>query len=780
MRSSAGYDPDHQAWLLWLLGLALVGYLIALALSIDVNAAMDLWLPILIQWLPAAVCWVAVYRSRRRSWEVLFSAAAVTAFASGNSYYYLALPVTGSAPPFPSPADVGYLSFTPLILIALTVAVRRRLPGLGWSVWLDSVLGSLAAASVLAGVLSPVLLTAEAGSWSLATVVSLAYPLADMAMVAAVIGIITLQDLRVGRQWMPLIAALVIFTGTDVIYALQVAAGTYQPGTLLDGGWDVGLALVAVWVHGWARAGIGAPRPAPVPVTSAPLAVPSVAMATGLCMLVVGTQTHVTTLAVVLAGGTLLGAAVRTQVVFRQLVQMADLRRQARVDELTGLPNRRALYTDASTRLAARGRQQQALLLLDLDKFKEVNDSLGHHAGDQLLVEVGRRLREQLRDGDLLARLGGDEFAVLVDNADHELAGAVAVKLRQALVEPFALEGVSLRTDVSIGIALSPEHGAGLSLLLRRADVAMYKAKTARSGHHIYVGKDDTHGDARLRTLEELHTALATGDQVVLHYQPKIDLATGDVRGVEALVRWDHPTRGLLYPAAFLYLVEEGGLMRSLTQVVLEKALDQAVTWRSNGTPLTIAVNVSASSLVDADLPENIAALLTARGLPPTALQLEITEEFLMADRDRARGILTRLRDQGIQIAVDDFGTGYSSLAYLRELPVDELKLDRSFIFPMADDARAAALVASTIALAHSLGLRMVAEGVEDHVAYTELARHGCDQAQGFYMSRPVPAAELDHWLTARSSLGIPSQATHSGGEPGSGTSRSPTTRPRG
>jgi diguanylate cyclase (GGDEF)-like protein len=436
------------------------------------------------------------------------------------------------------------------------------------------------------------------------------------------------------------------------------------------------------------------------------------------------------------------------------LVQLAD------TDPLTGLPNRRALTAEVLARLADQGRHR-ALLLLDLDKFKEVNDSLGHHVGDQLLVQVGTRLSEHLRTGDLLARLGGDEFAVLLDDADHDEATDVAVKLCAALAEPFTLDGVVLHSSVSVGISLFPDAGPDLSTLLRKADIAMYKAKTSGNGHHVYSDTDHTDYGTRLQTVEELRTALSTG-QFVMHYQPKIDLDTGDVRAVEALVRWNHPTRGLLYPDAFLALVEEFGLMPSLTRVVLALALDQAEAWHAQGQRLTVAVNLSASSLVDSDLPRQVASMLAARDVSPDALQLEITEEFLMADRDRARAILTQLRDGGVQISVDDYGTGYSSLSYLRDLPVDELKLDRSFVFPMADDARAAALVASTIALAHSLGLRMVAEGVETEVAYTELARLGCDQAQGYFMSRPVPAAELDHWLSNRPDVNQPTDVPSS------------------
>ena len=432
-------------------------------------------------------------------------------------------------------------------------------------------------------------------------------------------------------------------------------------------------------------------------------------------------------------------------------------------DSLTGLTNRRGLYTDGQARLAKTPGRRRALLLLDLDKFKEVNDSLGHHAGDQLLVEVGARLRGQLRSGDLLARLGGDEFAVLLEDAGGEEAASVAEILRATLVEPFttlagssAVGRVTLHTTVSIGIARFPDDGPDLSALLRKADIAMYKAKISGDGHHVYSGSDNADGATRLRTVDELQAAI-TSDQFVLHYQPKIDLDTGDVHAVEALVRWDHPTRGLLYPEAFLNLVEVSGLMRAMTRLVLEMALDQAALWQGQGRHLTIAVNLSASSLVDGGLPDEVFAMLAARGVGPSALQLEITEEFLMADRERARNILTRLRDGGVQISIDDYGTGYSSLSYLRELPIDELKLDQSFVLPMADDARAAALVASTIALAHSLGLRMVAEGVETDVAYAELKRLGCDQAQGYFMSRPVPAGELDHWLRNRRAVnGVP------------------------
>jgi diguanylate cyclase (GGDEF)-like protein len=729
-------------WLIWTMFALVAAYTVGLLLRGDgADPLVDLGLGVLTQWVPAAVFWIATVRTRFHRADVLFAALAVTFNAAADTYYVWSMDAGGDLP-FPSPADIGYLLFYPLMLAAVVALIRSQIRGLVWSVLLDSAVGALGAAAILAALLGPVLASAVTEPEALATAVAVAYPIFDLLLVAAIAGIASSPGLTMGPRWVLLVGGLLCFAAADIVYALLEVSGTYSVGDPLDAAWAVGLALMAVWVDAAGRPRTGRPV---ADTTTPALFVPAVAVAAGLGVLILGTQIAQPPAAVILASLTVSLAAI--PLVFRQRL----LRRQSRTDDLTGLPNRRALYADAPALLhIGSGRQRpSALLLLDLDRFKEVNDSLGHDVGDQLLVQVSTRLRAALPREALLARLGGDEFAILLGRAGVTEATTLASGLGEALLTPFALEGLAVETRASIGIALFPDQGHDLSNLMRRADMAMYKAKSTRSGSHVYQSEDDSHGDIRLRTLQELRLALVS-DQLRVHYQPKVSLLTGAVTGVEALVRWQRPDRGLLLPEEFLDLVEESGLMHQLTRVVLTKALDQAAVWRAAGHAFTIAVNMSASSLVNVQLPEQIVQLAHDRGLPASALMLEITEDFLMSDRERARAVLTRLRAAGIQIAVDDFGTGYSSLSYLRDLPIDELKLDRSFVIPMSDDARAASLVASTINLAHSLGLRMVAEGVETGAAYDELAKFGCDHAQGFFMSRPVPAADLDLWLDAR------------------------------
>jgi len=462
-------------------------------------------------------------------------------------------------------------------------------------------------------------------------------------------------------------------------------------------------------------------------------------------------------LAVLLAAACLIVVAARLAVSFREVTALADSHQHAVTDELTGLANRRALLAALKTIPAPTPNAGSddvpagpGLLLVDLDRFKEINDSLGHHIGDELLRQVATRLAHAVRPQDLLARLGGDEFAVLLASGTEQAAArAVAERLVDALAAPFPLDDVTLHIEASVGIALCPLHCPDPGLLLQRADVAMYTAKHARGHVAVYAAAEDPHSRARIQTVEELRGALSRGE-LTCHYQPKVHSHDGAVRSVEALVRWEHPTRGLLTPDQFLPLAEQTGLMRPLTLAVLEFALAQTRQWRAVGHDLTVAVNLSVTNLLDVDLPLDVGRLLNRHDLPASALTLEITESVLMADSVRAKTVVTALHKLGIGLSIDDYGTGYSSLAYLHDLEVDELKLDKVFISRLATDPRSAAIVRSTVELAHSLGLRIVAEGVEDAATLSTLTRYGCDITQGYHHSRPLPADQLTQWLTNR------------------------------
>jgi diguanylate cyclase (GGDEF)-like protein len=397
-----------------------------------------------------------------------------------------------------------------------------------------------------------------------------------------------------------------------------------------------------------------------------------------------------------------------------------------------------------------------SLLLMDLDRFKEVNDALGHQAGDLLLQELGARLLSALRRGtDTISRLGGDEFAIILPGTDAEGALGVVDSLLKQLQAPFVIEGQPVIVGASIGVAVSPDHGEEADELLRRADVAMYVAKRTSSGCSMYRFEQDRNSPDRLLLISELRRAIDR-DQLVLHYQPTIDLQTGELASVEALVRWQHPQRGLLSPDEFVPIAEQVALIESLSQWVLRTALAQLSAWRSAGFEVSVAVNLSMRSLQDERLPEKIAELLELAEVPSSLLILEITESTLMQDPARTLTIIEKLRRMGIRIAIDDFGTGHSSLAYLKRLTVDEVKIDRAFVRDIATDATDRLIVSSTIDLAHSLGLCVVGEGIEDRVTAALLAELGCDQAQGFYLSPPLWGDEIVPWERCRQNNALP------------------------
>lgn len=422
-------------------------------------------------------------------------------------------------------------------------------------------------------------------------------------------------------------------------------------------------------------------------------------------------------------------------------------------DVLTGLANR-ALFRDRvkhALKVADREQQTVAILLMDLDRFKEINDTLGHHHGDIVLQEAARRLQTTLRETDTIARLGGDEFAMVLPNVpDPAAVLLVAEKIRVALRVPFTVQGLTLDVRASIGVAFFPGHGRDVDTLIQRADVAMYLAKTAQSGCEIYAVERDQYSPSRLALVGELRTAI-DHNEFVVHYQPKVDLKSGQVRGVEALIRWQHPLRKLIPPDEFIPLAEHTGLIEPLTTYVLNESLQQISKWREDGLDLKVAVNLSTRSLLNETFPDEVSRALKKWKVPPSSLQFEITERTLLTDPARAAGVLATLSRMGVELSIDDFGTGYSSFVQLRRLPLKELKIDKSFVTNMQVDGNDEVIVKSLIELGRNLGLDVVAEGVESQQIWNNLNSLGCDFAQGFFTSRPMPPDQLVRWLNVMS-----------------------------
>jgi diguanylate cyclase (GGDEF)-like protein len=428
-----------------------------------------------------------------------------------------------------------------------------------------------------------------------------------------------------------------------------------------------------------------------------------------------------------------------------------ELRIVATTDELTGLANRKEFSDrlDAEIKNSHQTAATFGVLLLDLDHFKDINDTLGHQFGDDLLADLGPRLAARVGERGLVARFGGDEFAILpARRSDDVIAlGQIVDEVLRCVREPVALEEITLEVDGSIGIARYPENGTDAQTLLRRADIAMYAAKGHGDAFRIFSADQDNHSTSRLSMVSDFRRALERDNEIIVHFHPMVDLTTRTVHGAEALVRWQHPRLGLLQPGAFIEVVEQTGLMGPLTTAVLTNAIIKCAGWHAEGRELTVSVNLSVRNLHDPLLPSQVDQLLARHGLPPRFLKLEITESMIMSDPERALATVRELSELGVRLAVDDFGTGHSSLANLRMLPVHELKIDRSFVTPMLTDESDMVIVRSTVDLGHALGLRVIAEGVEDRETLERLAALGCDRAQGHYFSMPVPAEEFISWI---------------------------------
>jgi len=618
--------------------------------------------------------------------------------------------------------------------VATMLLGRRYLGGAHHSLWLDGLLVGLAASAYMSAVFLNEL---EPGRDSLQAAALLARPSADLALVALGAGMLFMIG-RFSLQGVLLCAGLSVLLVGDILrlgdLAIADTAGTEVPVVSA-------LGLVLIAAAGWTR-------PAPGRVLPVggwwELTTPASLMTLAGAILVIDHSHRLPAAAIVLSAATFAAALARMVGTLREVRSLALHRREALTDDLTGLPNRRALFRELEvlTTPGARSSRRLALLQLDLDGFKELNDTLGHQAGDDLLVAVSRRL-ESVVPGTL-ARLGGDEFAAIV--SDEHDARQVAQAIGEALEAPLDIEGVGISVRASVGIAQFPDDAPDARELARRADVAMYDAKRLGTVVAGYAAERDEHSRDRLSLAADLRRALEGGDELWLAFQPQVEIATGRITGAEALIRWRHPEQGEIPPGALLPVAERTGLMRQLTLWVLEHAISQVAEWRRHDLPLRVAVNVSAIVLVDATLPDRITSILARHALTPDNLVVEVTEDAVMSDTKRAIAILDRIKASGVEIAIDDFGTGHSSLEQLKNLPADELKLDRSFVLGMAEEPHDAAIVGSVIGLGKAMGLRIVAEGVETAVVWGELAALRCDVAQGFGLARPMPAVQFERW----------------------------------
>jgi diguanylate cyclase (GGDEF)-like protein len=690
----------------------------------------------------AAMVFVRAFHVRAERWPCLLIGAGMASSAAGDVVYALWVP---EGDPVPSIADPLYLAFYPLVYAGMVLLMRERLKRVPTAFRIDALICGLTLGAVAAAIANGPIEAAMQGEPA-TVLVGLAYPIGDVLLLSLTAGMLPILGWRAEIRWGLMVAGFMSFAVADTIYLFQTSAGAYLEGTWVDALWPI--ASLCIAVAGWLPSSGAHPRPKPGLGAYVPVVL------CGGVALAVAVWANQSRIAVTFAAVTLIAVAWRFAVTFRDVSATAEAHRQAMTDELTGLPNRMSLATmlmavsvDEPSALF-RTRASRALLLLDIDKFSEINYFAGRHVGDQLLNQVAGRLTRVVRHDDVVARTGGDEFAVmLADGVDITTARARAGAILEALRVPFELDPITVRIDPSISIALCPDHCEHPSELLSCVQTTMPYAKAASSKIVVYdVGRVRSEKDNDDYLVEELRAALSN-DELTCYYQPKIRAEDGRVHSVEALLRWHHPSRGLLLPEEVLPAAERAGLMRQVANCVINLALGQVRAWHDEGIRMTVAVNLSMANLLDLDLVATIEQLLATHNVPPEALILEITESTFANDSSRSRKTVFALRRLGVRISLDDYGTGWSSLARLQDLSVDELKLDRVFVSRLAEDPRSIAIVRSTVALAHSLGADLVAEGVEDDATLGALRRYGCNITQGFVHTPPLPAAQLLQWM---------------------------------
>jgi diguanylate cyclase (GGDEF)-like protein len=693
----------------------------------------------------ALAVWIRVVRVRthRLAWTIIATSLSTSAFGLLRLRH-----VSGAGSSHTAPVAMTMFGSIALLLVGLIMLGRSV--GMTRGGWLDGMLAGAGLGS-LTMLLSTVLETGAGNhsSTSSQTMFSIVAATGQCLVIGGALAIAAAAGWERQNVWVAIVGAHVVGV---------LAQGALADFSQLSSATDVSLARL-VWVVDGFGVAIAAwaadPHRRSTRRHQRPLlpgaVMPAVALVATAGVLSVLVVTPLPRVAIVPA---VVASSLATMRIL-QAIHAAKASRQLQVlattDELTGLANRRQLNIAADELLSSQVDAAHALLLLDLNAFKAVNDSLGHPVGDALLVRLGARLSSALPEDAVLARLGGDEFAVLLPNAGCNAPDAAAQDIRAALRAPFSVQGVRLQISASVGSARYPLDGSTAIELLSKAEVAMYTAKRAGKFFQQYTPDLDTDTLERLELLADLEGAFDDG-QFECRYQPKMDLATGRIVSAEALVRWRHPTRGLLSPAVFLGLIEQTGALPALTKVVLDEALSTAAAWRDHGYDLTVAINVGAADLLDETLVDGLLGRLARLALPREAIIVEVTEGAFI-DADPSERVVHLLRAHGIQVAIDDYGAGYSSLSRLRSLHADELKLDRSLVAAMTQDPGAAAVVSSTVQLAHALHMRLVAEGVEDEQTLELLAHLGCDEVQGYFVAHPLTAAELLVWLNERSEV---------------------------
>jgi diguanylate cyclase (GGDEF)-like protein len=742
-RPIAGLRIESVTWLAFA---AMGAYLASLLVSLIVSSPPDASWPIFNGWwvagfevLGSVLCVARGFTRRPGRAVALTLGVGLLMWALGDLVTAIQTH-NGVEPATPSLADVFFLAFFPFTYVAVVLYIRGELTRLATPSWLDGAVAGVGSAAVCGAFLFPSVLHLVGGG-AAEVITNLAYPVADLLLLSLIVGASTVMSGRRKAPWILMAVGNAVNLVGDSANLFQSSLG--HAGFVLDAiAWPTSILALSMSV--WLRR---RPTDPLADQKQGTFVIPGLSAVCALIILTVATVRPLSRIGESLAIVTLLLVGIRLVLSVRAMrVLSHERQRQSLTDELTGLANRRRLSAALDAFFAdydAAAPRFLAFLFIDLDNFKEVNDTFGHPAGDDLLRQLGPRMATCLRDRDLLVRLGGDEFVVLLVDGDAENATFVAQRLTDGLAEPFVVGAMSVTVSASIGIAFAPGDATDGASLLWCADIAMYRAKLCGAPFETYQLDVDKIGN-RVRLLEELRTAIAE-HELVLYYQPQLDLRTGEIVAVESLLRWIHPQLGVIAPMEFLPFAEEAGLMDQITKLVLTDAITQCAAWRRDGNFRTVSVNISASNLRDPLFTTMIAGLLALYDVPAEALVLELTETSVIVDFDQSQRVIQDLWELGITVSIDDFGAGFTSLAHLSSLAVKELKLDRTFISGLsaASGGRELDLVRATIDLGHALGLRIVAEGIEDEATLELLAGLGCDLGQGYLISIPKPASHL-------------------------------------